>query len=58
MWKIAFSGIVPLKHMAYEAVATGSKTAVGLTFYGIGLPPMTMTIEEINALITKHSVTG
>ncbi len=55
MWKIAFSGIVPLKHIAYEAVASGSKTAVGLTFYGLGLPPMTMTIEGIHALISKYS---
>jgi hypothetical protein len=58
MWKIAFSGIVPLTHIAYEAVANGSKTAVGLTFHGLGLPPMTMSIEEIHALISKHSATG
>ncbi len=55
MWKIAFSGIVPLKHIVYEAVSSGSKTAVGLTFHGLWLPPMTMTIEEIHTLISKHS---
>ena len=58
MWKIAFSGIVPLGNIAYQAVETGSKTAVGLTLHGIGLPPMTMTMEEIHALINKHSATG
>ena len=35
MWKIAFSGMIPLKDIAYEAVMNGSKTAVGLTLAGL-----------------------